>query len=98
MAILAPDETPVPDEQKSYGQKLVAQAGMLCKQKLFHDYLQHMQIIRSGVEVDESVASEALKWYLEINSRAELTDNEAAQQKLDELIGLFKNWKRNNYG
>ena len=69
------------DENPQEYRNRVQMAGMLCKNKAFHDFL--------GVNTEEEAANE-LCVRLEIQSRAELNGNKRAKEMFDELLKEYQ--------
>jgi len=85
MARLNDDESPVPYNNR------VKQAAMLCKNKVFFDFVSE----NYGVNVDsEASATHFLYEFCEIQSRTELNGNKNAQKLFDELVGNYENYAR----
>jgi hypothetical protein len=80
MVLINDQEQPVMPKIKGEGQKAVAQAGLLCREKSFWAYL--------GV-VSEQEASKELKVRLGIESRSELSDNKEVREDFKELVSEF---------
>jgi len=83
-------DRPHEDKQASYvGEQHVKLAGILCTSKDFWDFLYaDSQIIKK----DEDEATEWLRNYLGVQSRAELRTDLGAQQLLDKINREFKQW------
>ena len=81
------------DKQAEYvGEKHVQLAGILGSSKDFWDFLHSdSQIMKK----DEDNATEWLRAYLGIQSRTELKNDLAAQQRLDKINREFKQWMQN---
>ena len=78
---------PIKPERKREGDRLVASAGMLCRDPAFQRWAYH-NLGASGIS--ESSASEALKSALCIESRKEISSNESVQRAFRRLLGEFK--------
>lgn len=86
------NEQPMDREAEFLGDKMVRVAGMLCKDTDFWKYLyDDTQIF----EESEKEATEWLRNYLGIQSRAELKTNGEAQGLLGKLVKEYNAWKRN---
>jgi hypothetical protein len=86
------NEQPMNRETEFDGEKYVRVAGMLSKDTSFWKYLyDDAQIF----EENEKEATEWLRTYLCIQSRAELKTDEAARTLLGKLVKEFNAWKRN---
>ena len=86
-------DRPHEDKQASYvGEQHVKLAGILCTSKDFWDFLHaDSQIMKK----DEAIATEWLRKYLGVQSRAELRTDVGAQQLLDKINREFKQWMQN---
>jgi len=80
MVLINDQEQPVMPKIKGEGQKAVAQAGLLCREQAFWEYL--------GV-FSEQEASKELKARLGIESRSELSDNKEVREDFKELVSEF---------
>ena len=86
------NEQPMNREAEFDGEKYVRIAGMLSKDTSFWKYLyDDAQIF----EENEKEATEWLRNYLCIQSRAELKTNESARTLLGKLVKEYNAWKRN---
>jgi hypothetical protein len=72
------------------GARLVKQAGMLCRDHQFWDYLYDQGRI---FERKEDHAVDWLCGYLNVASRAEIKINERAQYLFEQLNEEYKKWK-----
>jgi len=90
MVRLADTEVPMVRSEEYAGVKLVKQAGMLCRDRQFWDYLYDQAQI---FERKEDSAVDWLCRYLNISSRAELKTNELAQHLFEQLNEEYKKWK-----
>jgi hypothetical protein len=89
MVRLADDDSP--DNRKEYQAAWsVKLAGMLCRDKQFHEFLYERSML---FEMEEDAAAEALCSFLGIDSRAQLKSDIHAQNKLNHLNSEFKEWK-----
>lgn len=87
MVEMADDGTVVEPKLKSEGEKLVASAGMLCKNERFIKWLFN----KGKIDVEEEIkAEEFVRSYCGIKSRAELNTNYEARERFKKLRGLFK--------
>jgi len=90
MVRLADTEAPMVRGEEYAGTRLVKQAGMLCRDRNFWDYLLEEGLIFERKEED------AVDWlcnYLDIVSRAELKTNEKAQNLFEKLNKEYQTWK-----
>ena len=71
----------------------VKQAGMLCKNRVFWDFLQANQYV--GQEVNEDISTKALYEICGIDSRTQLNGNRNAQMCFDNLLKEFNDWSKN---
>jgi hypothetical protein len=83
---IADDESPVPYNNR------VQKAGMICRDPDFQTFLVATNLSN---EEGEDGAAEGLCKYCRIESRSELNGNKKAQEKFDELINVFIDWKNN---
>jgi hypothetical protein len=90
MVRLADTEVPMVRSEEYAGAKLVKQAGMLCRDRQFWDYLYDQAQI---FERKEESSVDWLCRYLNISSRAELKTNELAQHLFEQLNEEYKKWK-----
>lgn len=86
MVRLGDDEKPLNREEYVGGQ-MVKLAGMLCRDRRFWDYLYEKGLL---LETNEEACVEWMKSYLNIQSRAELKTNMAAQRALKILNAEYK--------
>jgi len=92
------DETPVPRRIESENRKLVQQAGILCREKPFQEFLTEKYVLEDSVDgIEEVIFVKCLRIAIGVKSRAELADNSDAQIKFKELIGEYNDWFLNNY-
>lgn len=90
MVRLADTEVPMVRSEEYAGARLVKQAGMLCRDSKFWDYLYDKG------EIFNCSESHSVNWlcsYLNIVSRAELKTNEKAQSLFEQLNEDYKRWK-----
>ena len=90
MVRLADAEVPMVRAEEYAGTRLVKQAGMLCRDRQFWDYLHDQGLI---FERKEEHAVDWLCSYLNVASRAELKTNERAQYLFEQLNEEYKKWK-----
>jgi hypothetical protein len=90
MVRLADSEAPMVRTEEYAGARLVKQAGMLCRDQNFWDYLLEEGFI---FERKEEVAVEWLCNHLDIVSRTELKTNERAQNLFEQLNREYQTWK-----
>jgi hypothetical protein len=90
MVRLADTEVPMVRSEEYAGTKLVKQAGMLCRDRNFWDYLLEEGLI---FERKEENAVDWLCNYLNVVSRAELKTNEKAQHLFEKLNKEYQIWK-----
>ena len=96
------DETPVPRRIESENRKMVQQAGILCREKPFQEFLRSGYLSFQGSdkpvdEIEEVVFVKCLRQAIGVKSRAELAENSDAQIKFKELVGEYNDWFLNNY-
>jgi hypothetical protein len=95
MVRLNDDDTP-DDRGHVYIQKIIASAGLLCRNDGFYEYLYEtyqMKYVTTHPEM-EAECIEVLKKVCNINSRSEFRDNEAARKKFEALRSDFMVWKK----
>ena len=86
-------EQPMNREEEFGADRSIRIAGMLCRDPQFWKYLyEDTQIMQAN----ENEATDWLRDYLNIQSRAELKTNEEARQHLDKLHKEFNEWKQKN--
>jgi hypothetical protein len=90
MVRLADTEVPMVRSEEYAGARLVKQAGMLCRESKFWEYLHDQGQV---FERNEAVAVDWLCSYLNIVSRAELKTDEKAQSLFEQLNEDYKRWK-----
>jgi hypothetical protein len=90
MVRMADAEVPMVRAEEYAGARLVKQAGMLCRDRQFWDYLHDQGLI---FERKEDHAVDWLCSYLNIASRAEIKANERAQYLFEQLNEEYKKWK-----
>jgi hypothetical protein len=83
MARINDDETPVPINNR------VKQAGMLCKDRNFQNYVNFLY----GLPKTETAAVDFLYDICSIKSRTELNGNVNAQEQFDRLVKEFEEWR-----
>lgn len=85
------DEHQIPMEPKedTDGERAVKIAGILCKEKRFWQYLHDDSQILTPTEKE---ATDWLREYLNVKSRAELKTNQEARNLLDEINKEYKSW------
>ena len=94
------DEPEISVEQREVD-KLIASAGMLCRNPSFVDFLHAKNITTYDPTVkyptltpDENGVAEALRNYLEVTSRADMKTNSQAREKFKSLSEEFTKWKQ----
>lgn len=90
MVRLADTEAPMVRAEEYAGARLVKQAGMLCRERQFWDFLHEQGDI---FERSEESAVDWLCAYLNITSRADLKTNEKAQKLFEQINSEYKKWK-----
>lgn len=91
MVRLNGEERPI-NRDAEYSRDAVRAAGILCRDPQFAQYLLDIGQI---FELSESAVVAWLKEELEIQSRAELKDNQQAAQKLQFVQQEYRSWKAN---
>lgn len=85
---------PVEPERKREGSRLVASAGMLCRQPEFQEWAsEHL----GASEISESAAADALCEELGIESRREIADHESVQRRFKRVIGKFQEDNKSSF-
>ena len=94
------DEPEISVEQREVD-KLIASAGMLCRNPSFVEFLHAKNITTYDptgkyptLTPDENGVAEALRNYLEITSRADMKTNSQAREKFKSLSEEFTRWKQ----
>jgi len=90
MVRLADTEAPMVRSEEYAGSRLVKQAGMICREHKFWDFLHDQGYI---FDRKETVAVDWLCSYLNVASRAELKTNEKAQYLFEQINAEYKKWK-----
>jgi len=82
------------DESQTPYNNRVKKAGMLCKAKSFHEWLQYMGVLIPSDKSDtwEDKAVTYLYEICEISSRTELNGNKKAQKQFDEMVDEYERW------
>ncbi len=89
MVQLDDNEEPVVPKQKTDGERAIARAGLMCKDKEFQSFVCE----RCGfIDVTEEETVAYVRKYVVVKSRKELMDNKEARDKLSELVDMFKEW------
>lgn len=95
MVRLNDDDTP---DDRGYVeiQKLIASAGLLCRNEGFYEFLSASGIVRhtSHTTEMENECIDAMKKICGIKSRTEFRDNETARKKFEALRNDFMVWKK----
>lgn len=87
MVRLNEDETPAPYQNR------VKLAGMLCRNKVFYEFIQSVHGLSN---VDEQAATNFLYDFCEITSRTELNGNKAAQELFDKMMEEYERYSKEN--
>ena len=94
------DEPEISVEQREVN-KLIASAGMLCRNPSFVEFLHAKNITTYDptgkyptLTPDENGVAEALRNYLEVTSRADMKTNSQAREKFKSLSEEFTKWKQ----
>jgi hypothetical protein len=86
--------------EKTEGEKMVTQAVMMCKDKMFQEFCSGDISLEFGAcSGDAEYQAQSIIYNCcEINSRSELKEDICAQIRFKELVEQFKDWKfENNY-
>lgn len=89
MVRLGDDERPAVQARKS--DPVVSMAGMVCRDKMFWDYV---CVIEEEIIQSEAECVEWMKMYFDIDSRADFKTNENAKAKFLTIKEGFEAWKR----
>jgi hypothetical protein len=92
MARLDDDDTIIIPPSVRETNKIVNQAGMLCREDSFQDWLFDQGLI---FEKNEEAAATAVRQHCNVHSRIELASNQEARGLWTELLGEFES--RGNY-
>tara|TARA_R110002033_G_scaffold164286_1_gene201564 strand:+ start:159 stop:743 length:585 start_codon:yes stop_codon:yes gene_type:complete len=88
MVLLNDQDEPVVPKNKTDGEKAVAKAGLLCRERGFQLFMadkhDKAEWELEGYGVEET--AQLLRYDLNIKSRSELMDNKEAREKLEELL------------
>jgi hypothetical protein len=91
MVRIGDNEEPVDRKEFKKHHPAVAMAGMLCRDRLFWEYID----MRFNENVmTEGECTEWLKYQFEIDSRAELKSNEKAREAFLKLKEEYEEWKK----
>lgn len=85
------NEQPMDREDQFAGDKAIKMAGSMCRNPLFWSYLQSDSQI---FEAKEKEATEWLREYLGVKSRADLKTNHEARIRLESINMEFNKWKQ----
>ena len=89
MVQLDDNEEPIVPKQKTDGERAIARAGLMCKDKDFQRFVGE----RCGfIDFTEEETVAYVRKYIGVKSRKELMDNKEARDKLSELVDMFKEW------
>jgi len=100
MVKLGDDDQPEISENQREVDKMVASAGMLCRNDEFADFLHKREYmpdadyIESSFGEREKTVTETLRSVLGITSRAELKNNSEAREKFKAITEEFVRWKQ----
>jgi hypothetical protein len=91
MVRIGDNEEPLDRKELRKHHPAVAMAGMLCRDRLFWEYID----MRCNENVmTEGECTEWLKYFFEIDSRAELKSNEKAREAFLKFKEEFDEWKK----
>ena len=100
MVKLGDDEQPVMSDQQREVDKMVASAGMLCRNDEFAEFLHQRGYMADNDYIDssfgerEQVVTKTLRSTLGVSSRSELKNNSEAREIFKGLTEEFTRWKR----
>ena len=88
MVHIGDDEMPIVPKNKTEGERYVAKAGLLCKEREFQLFIADRNNLPTTMieNFDHNDCAECLRRELNIESRSQLMDNKEARQKLDMII------------
>lgn len=86
-------EAPIDRQEEFASDRAMRIAGMLCRDTKFWEYLFSKSDISTK---DYESATQWLRFYLDLESRAQLKTNIEAQNKLDALYREYTAWKQTN--
>lgn len=88
------DEPETREEQQRI-ERMIASAGLLCRNAEFGEYLVAVGLINGHDPYNiEAAAISAVRDYCGISSRTEFRDNPEARRKFEELREDFRTWKQ----
>ena len=95
MAKLGDDDTPqIPDQNREIN-KMISQAGLLCRNPEFAEFMKICGFIHDYDPTDcEAVVADGLRAYLGIESRGELRNNSKAREQFKTLVEKFTRNKK----
>lgn len=95
MVRLQDDDTP---DDRGYvaSQRLIASAGLLCRNEDFYAFLFEAGMVAHVTDAAdmETECANAIRRFCGVKSRTDFKDNEVARTKFEALRGDFKSWKR----
>ncbi|MBG38752.1 MAG: hypothetical protein CL857_02415 [Cryomorphaceae bacterium] len=100
MVKLGDDEQPVMSDQQREVEKMVASAGMLCRNDEFAEFLHQRGYMADNDYIDssfgerEQVVTKTLRSVLGVSSRSELKNNSEAREIFKGLTEEFTRWKQ----
>lgn len=96
MVKLADDDTPELREEEVFIERLIASAGLLCRNDDFYAFLFENDLVSysSKSEVMEKECANAVRRHCSIKSRGDLRTNVEARKKFEALRGTFAEWKK----
>lgn len=92
VALVAVDDEnrPMTTVEQQTGLQRVKQAALLCKDKVFQDYMFRMGY---APDTEEESVSDGLRIILGVKSRADIAHDHEAQRKLQSTIDNFRKWR-----
>lgn len=93
MVRLNGEERPMDRKDEFSAERYIKIAGAICRDPLFWEYLHEDNQIMAATEED---ATDWLREYLGVRSRAELKVNQEARARLDSINMEFHQWKQKN--
>ena len=95
MVKLNDQDEPEPREEHKNVERLIASAGLLCRNEEFIKYLQEAGLVEDTDPFKIEAASvSAIRKHCGIKSRSDFRDNPDARSKFERLREEFKQWKK----
>lgn len=94
MVRLNDEDQPMISEQQAETNKLIASAGLLCRNDEFQKFMQEVGLIADDVVPSEDKAVDAMRSHLGIRSRSDLNNNSEAREAFKVMRDEFTKWKK----